>query len=106
MHERAAVTMALAELIASADRGIGRVEARIGSGLDVAVVESTWAQAAAGTRAQASVLVCEAALDVLMCLECSETYEGDKLSQCSSCGGNGLVISAAPEFVIESWDAA
>lgn len=106
MHERAAVTRALAELIESADGAIGRVAARIGSGVDVAVVQSTWDQAAAGTRAQSSFLVCEAAADTLRCLDCANTYEGDKLAQCPSCGGNGLVIAAAPEFVIDSWDAA
>jgi hypothetical protein len=41
-----------------------------------------------------------------MCLDCGDTYEGGMLSQCSLCGRNGLVIAAAPEFVIESWDAA
>jgi Zn finger protein HypA/HybF involved in hydrogenase expression len=106
MHERAAVTRALAALVAEADFQVGRVIALVGPGIDLDVVQSTWSSAAAGTVVERAELVCEQIEDVLRCLECEVEYAGAKLTPCPACGGAGLVVRRAPEFVVQGWEVA
>jgi len=104
MHERAAVTGALSSMLAETGGAVKRVVAEVGIGVDPDVVVGIWEETVAGTPAAAAELVCVPAHDLLRCLACGSDYAGSKLDSCSACGGDGLVIKAAPEFVVRSWD--
>ena len=104
MHERAAVTAALLSMLAETGGAVTRVVAEVGTGVDPEVVAGIWEETVADTPAASAELVCEPAHDLLRCLACGSDYAGSKLDLCAACGGDGLVIKAAPEFVIRSWD--
>jgi len=100
MHERAAVTAALSGVLSESGGAVDRVVAEIGPGVDPGVVRGIWDEMMADTGAE---LVVEERLDLLRCIACGSDYPGTKLDPCSACGGDGLVIEPAPEFVVRSW---
>ncbi len=104
MHERAAVTAALNGMMAETGGAVARVVAAIGPDVDPAVVEAIWDEIVADTPAVSAELVCDPAPDLLRCLTCGADYPGSKLEVCSVCGGDGLVIRVAPEFVVRGWE--
>jgi Zn finger protein HypA/HybF involved in hydrogenase expression len=100
MHERAAVTVGLRAVLAESGGSVGTVVADIGPGVDRDVVVAIWDELMAASGAE---LVIEESSDVLRCIVCGTDYAGTKLDRCVACGGDGLVIQAAPEFVVRSW---
>lgn len=106
MHERGLVSRAAAELLGSVGNGtIGRVVLSVGPDTDKGVVEEAWRSATAGTGIASARLELADATHELVCLECSGSYRGSKLSSCPVCGGNGLVVDRAPEVAVTSWEA-
>jgi Zn finger protein HypA/HybF involved in hydrogenase expression len=106
MHERGLVSKAAAELLGSmGDRTIGRVVLSVGPDTDKGVVEEAWRSATVGTEIASARLELAEATHELLCLECSGSYRGGKLSSCPACGGNGLVVERAPEVAVTSWEA-
>jgi Zn finger protein HypA/HybF involved in hydrogenase expression len=106
MHERAAVSGALAEMMAESGGSVTEVIAAVGPDVDLGVVTGIWEEMVFGTVAATARLVCEPAVDTLRCIDCGDDYRGSKLDRCPGCGGDGLVIVAAPEFEILSWVGA
>lgn len=103
MHERAAVAAELDVLMVETGGDVSRVLAAVGPGVDQQVVRGIWEEKTAGTPAASADLVLDSAGAVLRCLVCGTDYEGAKLDPCPVCSGDGLVISAPPEFEIRSW---
>lgn len=103
MHERAAVTSGILALLEESGGAIVRVVAEIGPGVDRAVVTAIWEELMPGSDAE---LVLAEAFDLVRCLACGADHRGSKLDPCPECGGDGLVIEKAPEFVIRSWIGA
>ena len=105
MHERAAVSGAIASMMAASGGDVTRVVAAIGPGVDRNVVVGIWEEIVADSPAESAELICEVALDTLRCLVCGDDYPGSKLEPCPVCRGAGLVIERAPEFEVRSWVA-
>ncbi|MEX1092955.1 MAG: hydrogenase/urease maturation nickel metallochaperone HypA [Acidimicrobiia bacterium] len=104
MHERGLVSAAAVELLSSlGDEKIDSVTLSVGPDTDRGVVEEAWRSATAGTPIATARLELAAAMHELVCLECSTAYWGGKLTTCSECGGNGLVVERAPEVSIAGW---
>jgi Zn finger protein HypA/HybF involved in hydrogenase expression len=104
MHERAAINRAVHLLLEETEEDpVADVLIELGPELTVELVEDAWAQATAGTPAQDADVTFVTHLHELQCFRCGATYEGNKLTRCTSCGGNGLVIRAAPEIHVASW---
>lgn len=103
MHERAAVTRELQQMMLETAGNVSRVTAVIGPDVDREVVVGIWEETVAGTPAVSAELVLEPAFDVLRCLDCGRDYEGVVPDTCPDCGGDGLVIERAAEFEIRSW---
>ena len=103
MHERAAVTAALSDLLRESGGRVARVEAVLGPGVDPSVVTGIWEETVSGTAAADADLVLVDGADTLRCLGCGDDYGGSKLDPCPECGGDGLVIDPAPEFEVRSW---
>jgi Zn finger protein HypA/HybF involved in hydrogenase expression len=98
VHERGAVADAVREVVErSKGRPVRRAVLMLGPGVEPASVELYWRELAAGTSAADAALVCEYALDGLVCTECQEPYLGTRLDLCPRCGGEGLITSPAPE---------
>jgi len=106
MHERAAVTEALARMMDDSGGSIARVVAAVGPGVDSDVVAGIWEEVVAGTPASEAELVCKPAFDLLRCLGCGSDFPGSKLDSCPECSGDGLVIRRAPEFEVRTWVGA
>jgi Zn finger protein HypA/HybF involved in hydrogenase expression len=104
MHEIGLLHAAVAELTARCDTdAVRQVRVAIGPDVDRAVAEAAWANAAAGTPAEGAVVTWERALNTLCCLDCGGLYPGGRLDRCPRCGGDGLVVDAAPELALEDW---
>ncbi len=103
MHETGLLRAAVSALVAAAEGPVGRVRLAIGAGVDREAAEAAWRTASAGTPAAAARVEWLAALDRLSCLTCGGSYEGDRLTRCPTCGGDGLVVEPAPEIVIVDW---
>lgn len=106
MHERAAVNAAAAGLLEATGGRVREVFAVCGPGVDPEVARSIWLEAVDGTPAAAADLVFSPGLDLLRCLDCGIEYAGGKLDRCQACGGDGLVVAAAPEFEVHDWVGA
>jgi Zn finger protein HypA/HybF involved in hydrogenase expression len=105
MHERGLVSAAAAELLSSlGEERIDSVTLSVGPDTDRGVVEAAWRSATAGTPIATAQLELAVATHELVCLECSAAYRGGKLTTCSECGGNGLVVERAPEVSVAGWD--
>lgn len=104
MHERALVSeVAMAVTTAAAGAPVGRVTLSVGPDTNAAVVEETWRTTTAGTPLGDATLACVVHPHGLQCLDCGVEFEGGKLSRCPACGGNGLVVTPAPEVALQSW---
>lgn len=105
MHERALVSQVALDLTAvTGDRKVRRVILAVGPETPHEVVEEAWRSTTAGTSAAGASLSCVTREHVLWCLGCGAEYPGGKLTVCPECGGNGLIIDAAPEVALDGWD--
>lgn len=105
MHERGLVSRAAADLLCAL--GSARVDSimlSIGPDTDKEVVREAWRSATAGTPIASARLELAKATHELLCIECGASYQGGKLSPCSECGGNGLVVQRAPEVAVAGWE--
>ncbi|MGB8360829.1 MAG: hydrogenase maturation nickel metallochaperone HypA [Acidimicrobiia bacterium] len=104
MHERALISSAAWELLGRVGEAmVTSVTLAIGPETDPAVVAQAWSSATHSTPLEGATLNAVTRPHLLVCLECGREYEGDKLSKCPACAGNGLVIKTAPEVELETW---
>jgi len=103
MHERAAINAAAVGFLEATGGMVREVFAVVGPNVDPEVARSIWEEAVQGTPAARAALVFSPGLDLLRCLDCGIEYAGSKLDRCGPCGGDGLVVSSAPEFEVQDW---
>lgn len=104
MHERALISTAAWELLDRVgDAKVKSVTLALGPETDPTVVAQAWQSATASTPLAETRLHSVTRPHSLVCLDCGVDYEGDKLSLCPGCGGNGLVVKAAPEVELATW---
>ncbi|MCK9930277.1 hydrogenase maturation nickel metallochaperone HypA [Frankia sp. Mgl5] len=104
MHE-AGLARSAVSAIAEASEGtpVRTVVLAAAAGVDIASATAAWQSAAAGTCLENTHLSWEHAADRLRCFACGHEYDGARLDPCPSCGGNGLVVTAADELAVVSW---
>jgi Zn finger protein HypA/HybF involved in hydrogenase expression len=101
MHERGLVSKAAAELASRiGDRQVDSITLSIGPDTQREVVEDAWRSATAGTPIADTPIEWVSGAHELVCLDCGASYRGRKLTPCARCGGNGLIVEAAPEVVV------
>ena len=106
MHEIALVNAVAQSFISEVDGNpVSAVVLAIGPKVEREVATTAWTTAVIGTTVEGAALDFIDVLDELQCLDCSQTYTGDHLSQCPKCGGTGLVIGEAEEVSLASWTA-
>lgn len=104
MHERALISSTAWRLLDRVgDAKVASVTLALGPETDPTVVAQAWRSATASTRLADTRLESVMRPHVLVCLDCGEEYEGDKLSVCPLCTGNGLVVKPAPEVELDTW---
>lgn len=104
VHELGLVSEAAARVLEGTEgRRLTAVVLGVGSGAAREVVAAAWARVTAGTEAEAAAVTWVEIADTLQCFACGAAYHGGKLDVCPSCGGNGLVVDAAPDFSILDW---
>lgn len=104
MHELGLVSEAAARVLEGTEgRRLTSVVLGIGSGSEREIVAVAWAHVTAGTVAEAAAVTWVDVAHTLQCFPCGATYHGGKLDVCPSCGGNGLVVDAAPDFAVLDW---
>lgn len=107
MHERAVVFETARKLaMLAGDDPVGAVTLGVNPETDSAVVESAWRDATLSTGLGEATLTFVTRYHDLQCLDCGGNYNGDRLTVCPRCGGNGLVVEAAPEVTLDSWQVA
>lgn len=106
MHEIALVNAVAQAFIAEHDGSpVSAVVLAIGPKVERDVATTAWEAMVAGTSIESATLDFIDVLDELQCLDCSNRYPGDRLSQCPQCGGTGLVVGEAEEVSLASWTA-
>lgn len=104
MHERALISSAAWELLDRVgDARVASVTLALAPETDPAVVDQTWRSATAATPLAGTRLDSVTRPHSLVCLDCGSDYEGDKLSVCPECAGNGLMVKTAPEVELATW---
>lgn len=106
MHEIALVNAVAQAFITDVDgKQVSSVVLAIGPKVEREVASTAWEAMVAGTNVEHATLGFIDVLDELQCLDCSNRYPGDRLSQCPKCGGTGLVVGEAEEVSLASWSA-
>jgi Zn finger protein HypA/HybF involved in hydrogenase expression len=104
VHERALISSAAWELLDRVgDATVTSVTLALGPETDPSVVAQAWRSATAATSLAGTQLNSFTRPHSLVCLDCGKDYEGDKLSVCPNCAGNGLVVKTAPEVELATW---
>ncbi len=107
MHETGLLYAAIAEVTeATGSWPVIRVSLAIGPDIDEQVADQAWRQASAGTTAEGATVTWSRSTHTLSCLHCGRLYHGDRLTRCTSCSGNGLVVVSAPEIELLGWATA
>lgn len=104
MHERALITSKAWELLNRVgDAKVASVTLALGPEIDPMVVAEAWRSATASTALAGTRLDSVTRPHILLCLDCGQEYQGDKLSVCPACAGNGLVVTPAPDVELDTW---
>lgn len=104
MHERGVIGLVVHELLADAGgRPVGTVTVEVGPDVSMEAACAAWESAAEGTVAATAAVSWVTRPHGLRCFECGLGYRGDRLDSCPGCGGNGLVVEAAPEARLAQW---
>lgn len=104
MHEAGLLASAVSALTtASEGRPVTTVSIALAPGVDPDAAAAGWQAAAAGLPLAGAAVRWLPAQDRLACLDCGREYDGDRLTQCPDCAGNGLVVRAAPELELLDW---
>jgi hydrogenase nickel incorporation protein HypA/HybF len=111
MHEVAALTRALIEAVATAERAGGRRIERLtfalapGGHVTPENVKTLVPVLAAGTLAEGAAIVVEHGTASLQCLSCGRIYESAAADgACPACGGTGLATGELAEIALVSID--
>jgi hydrogenase nickel incorporation protein HypA/HybF len=104
VHEPGLVQAAVAALAdAAACRPVRAITLEVGAGVDLSSAAMAWHAAAAGTCLEHCQVRWQRAPDRFRCFACAHEYDGEPLERCPSCGGNGIVITRAPELTAVDW---
>ncbi len=109
MHERAPISKEAIRLLDELpDRSPppSVVTVAIATDVDVDTARDAWEAATTATRLEGVPVEWVVRSAVLVCLTCAREYEGDKLSRCPVCGGDGLITEAPPTAQIVSWGSS
>lgn len=77
-------------------RQVERVEIALGPGVDSRRAQRAWEELTEETPLGLAHVTWEQATDLLRCADCGHEYAGDRLDVCPYCGGDGVVVEAAP----------
>jgi Zn finger protein HypA/HybF involved in hydrogenase expression len=100
MHEIGLLSAAVAALCDAAEGPITQVTLALGPGVDHDAAVVAWRTTSEATPAADARVTWQRGHDHLACLSCGAVYEGDPLTQCPGCHGDGLAIEPAPEIAI------
>jgi hydrogenase nickel incorporation protein HypA/HybF len=104
VHERALISSKAWELLdLVGDAKVASVTLALGPEIDPMVVAEAWRSATASTSLADASLESVTKQHLLLCLDCGQEYEGNKLSVCPECSGNGLVVTPAPDVELDTW---
>lgn len=103
MHEAGLLSAAVSALTERRSEPVRAVVLAVAPTVDVDAARAAWDAAAAGTVLADAEVSFATAQDTLQCLDCSHEYDGNRLTVCPQCGGNGLVVHEAHELEIVSW---
>jgi Zn finger protein HypA/HybF involved in hydrogenase expression len=104
VHERALISSKAWELLdLVGDSKVASVTLALGPDIDPMVVAEAWRSATASTPLADARLESVTQNHLLLCLDCGREFEGNKLSVCPECTGNGLVVTPAPEVELDTW---
>ena len=106
MHERAPISMEAVKLLENLpDRAPPPpvVKVAIATDVDIDTARDAWEAATEGTRLEGVPVEWIVRKALLVCLTCTREYDGDKLSRCPTCGGDGLITDAPPIAQVVSW---
>jgi hydrogenase nickel incorporation protein HypA/HybF len=103
VHEAGLLSAAVAALSERTDNPVRTVRLAVAPTVHLDAARAAWDAAAAGTVLADAELTFTTAQDTLSCLDCRQEYDGDRLTPCPSCDGNGLVVHPAHELEIVDW---
>jgi Zn finger protein HypA/HybF involved in hydrogenase expression len=103
MHEAGLLSAAVSALAERRSEPVREVVLAVAPSVDVEAARVAWDAAASGTVLADAQVSFTTARDTLQCLDCGHEYDGDRLTVCPQCGGNGLVVHEAHELEILSW---
>ncbi len=106
MHERAPISKEatkLLEELSIREPPPQVVTVAIAADVDIDTARDAWESATEGTRLDGVPVEWVVRNALLVCLTCTREYEGDKLSRCPVCGGDGLISEAPPIAQVVSW---
>jgi hydrogenase nickel incorporation protein HypA/HybF len=103
MHEAGLLSAAVSALLERNEEAVRAVVLAVAPTVDVDAARAAWDAAATGTVLSGAQVSFTTALDTLTCLDCATAYDGNRLTPCPQCGGNGLVVHEAHEVEIIGW---
>lgn len=103
MHEAGLLGAAVAVLAERSGDPVHSVVLAVAPSVDRQAARTAWDTAAAGTLLADAEVTFTTSADTLRCLDCAVEYDGDRLTVCPACGGNGLVVHEAHELEIVDW---
>lgn len=103
MHEAGLLSAAVSVLADRESTPVRSVVLAVAPTVDLKAARTAWDVAAAGTVLADAEITFTTAQDTLRCLDCGREYDGDRLTACPACNGNGLVVHEAHELEIVSW---
>jgi Zn finger protein HypA/HybF involved in hydrogenase expression len=103
MHEAGLLSAAVSVLADRSGGPVREVVLAVAPTVDIEAARAAWEAAAAGTSLAAAQVTFRTSVDTLNCLGCGTDYDGDRLTPCPACGGNGLVVHQAHELEIVDW---
>lgn len=107
MHESELMAEVLETLERLAEgQPIAQVEIALGEDADRQAAETAWEALSEGTSLEHSRVIWEKAMNLLRCGDCGREYPGGRLESCLYCGGDGVVIEAAPPVSVGHWNGS
>jgi hydrogenase nickel incorporation protein HypA/HybF len=105
VHEQELVANVIETLFVLVDTAaLHTVEVAVGPGVDLGSAAEQWVGQTAGTSLARARVTWERSSDLLRCDGCEAEYQGAALESCPYCGGDGMVVEAAPPISLGHWE--